>query len=260
MYKRQYARSVGCNIFLTSKYSLNNEESLNFFSTEKFDLGICLGWQRLIPSEILETFCNGVFGWHGSLFKFPNGRGRSPINWSIRLGANKIYLNFFRYDAQADNGALYETIDVNIEPNEYVSDVQRKVLNVQKKGFLRLISSIRNQDLVLKEQPVGPFIVFPKLTEGSGLIEVGKISRNEALDIVRSCSHPFPGAFVVSDSTEFKLRVWRARLSESSNHMIDKYELKKSNSGFLIRFCDGLIEVDDYEVVYGDFSLVKRLR
>ena len=42
--------------------------------------------------------------------------------------------------------------------------------------------------------------------------------------------------------------------------MIDKYGLKKSNSGFLIRFCDGLIEVDDYEVVYGDFSLVKRLR
>ena len=180
-YLASHAKSLGCRIFFAKKYSLNDEASLKFFAEEKFDLGIRLGWQRLIPGEILKTFSNGVFGWHGSLFKFPNGRGRSPINWSIRLGAKKIYLNLFRYDSEADNGALYETIGVDIGPNEYVSEVQKRLVFIEKDSFLRLISSIKNRTLLLKEQPVGPFIMFPKLSEESGFVQVAKITRDEAL-------------------------------------------------------------------------------
>lgn len=251
-----YAKSKGCRIFPAKRYSLSDEESLSFFVEEKFDLGICLGWQRLIPGEILNTFSIGVFGWHGSLFKFPNGRGRSPINWSIRLGAKKIYLNFFRYDSQADNGAVYETIGVDISPNEYVSEIQKRLVIVQKEGFLRLISSIKNDTLILRGQPMGPFIVFPKLSEGSGFIEVSKMTREEALNIVRSCSRPFPGAFVVSTSKEFKLRIWRAYAIDPPENVIEKFTIKKNSEGFLIRFCDGFIQIDDFDEVSGNVSSV----
>jgi methionyl-tRNA formyltransferase len=255
-----YAESVGYRIFLTSKYSLNDPDSVKFFVTERFDLGVCLGWQRLIPDEIIETFSHGIYGWHGSLFKFPSGRGRSPINWSIRLGAEKIYFNFFRYDSKADTGSLYETIEVNIEPNEYVDDVQLKLTYVQLEGFKRLLSSIKNNSLALKEQPLGPSIFFPKLTEESGFIEVSKISKYDALNIVRSCSRPFPGAFVVSDSKECKLRLWRVRISDLPFDSIDKYSLRKIGKSFFIRFYDGLMEIDEYQEVYGDFSSALRLR
>lgn len=254
-----YAKSIGCHIFLAKKYSLNDQVSLNFFIEKKFDLGICLGWQRLIPEKILEVFSNGVFGWHGSLFKFPNGRGRSPINWSIRLGAKKIYLNFFRYDSQVDNGSLYETIDVDIEADEYVFDVQKKMVVIQKNGFLRLISSIKNNSLFLKEQPTGPFIVFPKLSEESGFIEVKKMTRDEALNIIKSCSHPFPGAFVVSESKKFKLRIWRAHATASSQLKVNKFNCKKIYNTYFIRFCDGLLEVDDHKELYDDASSVEKL-
>jgi len=254
-----YAKSTECNIFLTKKYSLNDKESLNFFLEQKFDLGICLGWQRLIPDEVLETFSNGIFGWHGSLFKFPNGRGRSPINWSIRLDARKIYLNFFRYDSQADNGQVYETVEVNIEASEYISELQEKLLVVQKNGLLRLISSINNNSLVLKKQPTGPFIVFPKLSEGSGLIEVKKMTLDEALNIIKSCSRPFPGAFVISVSKKFKLRIWRAYATDSSEIDVDKFTCRKISNTFFIRFCDGLLQVDDFEELYGDVNAVEKL-
>ena len=75
------------------KHKSNKDK--NFFRTKAFDIGLCTSWQRIIPKDVLSCFRFGVFGWHGSGFEFPNGRGRSPINWSIRLGLNSIFHNCF---------------------------------------------------------------------------------------------------------------------------------------------------------------------
>jgi len=254
-----FARSADCSVFLAKKYSLNDQESFNFFAAQKFDLGICLGWQRLIPSDILKTFSNGVFGWHGSLFKFPNGRGRSPINWSIRLGATKVYFNLFRYDSKADNGQVFETVEVNIDPDEYISDVQEKLLVIQKNGLLKLIASINNKCLILKKQPIGPFIEFPKLSENSGLIEVEKMTRGEALNIIKSCSRPFPGAFVISKSKKFKLRIWQAYATDSIGINVEKFTCVKVSNAFFIRFGDGILKVDDFEELQCNAGFVENL-
>jgi len=74
------AENLQIERFACRSYSLNKQSDIDYFHTRNFDLGICLGWQRLIPDEIRATFRHGVFGWHGSMFRFPNGRGRSPIN------------------------------------------------------------------------------------------------------------------------------------------------------------------------------------
>jgi len=257
---QEYANDHGTRIYLAPKYSLNDEASLNYINEEKFDLGISLGWQRLIPDEILETFGHGVFGWHGSMFEFPNGRGRSPINWSIRLGGEIIHLNFFRYDAGVDTGQLYETIEVPILQSDYISDVQAKVLEIQKGGFSRLLKSMNEGKLRLTNQPGGPFIDFPKLTEETGLIEVSKMTRKMALNIVRSCSSPFPGAFAISECGNFKLRIWKARLAEDTGQVPETSSITKNDNDFYLRFVDGLLLVTEYQIVHGEYADTFALR
>ena len=65
-------------------YALKDEETLAFFKENEFDIGISMGWQRLIPADVLDCFAYGVYGFHGNCAYLPYGRGRSPLNWSDR--------------------------------------------------------------------------------------------------------------------------------------------------------------------------------
>ena len=69
---KEIAKSLGTNVYHVKKYSLKSVYDTNFFRKNSFDLGLCTNWQRIIPKNILKSFKHGIFGWHGSGFKFPN--------------------------------------------------------------------------------------------------------------------------------------------------------------------------------------------
>ncbi len=141
------AEDLGINCFLAQTYSLKSGADKNFFKTKSFDLGLCTSWQRIIPKDVLSCFRFGVFGWHGSGYEFPNGRGRSPINWSIRLGLDLIFHNCFRYSEGVDEGDIYETRKLTIKKNDYIDDVQEKAIEHICDSAIRLISDIRDKNL-----------------------------------------------------------------------------------------------------------------
>lgn len=218
------------------EYALNSDESQEKIIGGNFDLGIVTGWQRLIPTSVLQSFSIGVFGWHGSFLQFPNGRGRSPLNWSIRLGQNEIYHNLFKYDGGADTGDVYETVRFSIEPCDYIADLQSKALAHIKSSSLRLIKDcISSRPLNLSKQANGVAINFPKITPYDGRLQPNRHSAREALNIIRSASHPFPGAFLESDGC--KIIVWRASLDE-----------RPDINSKPIMFCDGVVYFTSYEV------------
>lgn len=203
---------LGLKLKLIDNYSLNGKAIFDFFQAEGFDLGICTGWQRLIPSNILKTFRLGIFGWHGSGFEFPNGRGRSPLNWSIRLGLSRVFHNCFRYNSGIDDGDVFDTCIININDDDYISDVQKKALEHILISGCKLITSIKAQNLVLYPQPSYPAVMFPKLNDSSGQLHLDLMSKTSVMNIIRASSHPFPGAFVIKD--QLKIRIWKATFAE----------------------------------------------
>ena len=147
-------------------------------------------------NNILNTFKYGVFGWHGSGFNLPNGKGRSPLNWSIRLGCKKVFHNCFKYSENPDEGDIFDIKKILIDDEDYIYDLQVKALEHIKESSVKLINSIINSDLTLKQQPKHPSIWLPKLSEESGLLTLDNMIMRDAINITRSCSHPFPGAFI----------------------------------------------------------------
>ena len=232
------------NIFKTNNYSLSDKEDINFFKKEKFDLGICTGWQRLIPDNIIRTFKNGIFGWHGSGFEFPNGRGRSPLNWSIRLGLKNVYHNCFQYASGADTGKVFDTRVIKINNYDHIADLQRKALNHIFESSVNLIKSIEDNNLTLFEQPDYPFISFPSLNESSGELLIDRISTSSALQIIRSCSKPFPGAYFQGEQ---KIRIWDAEICKvkHSEMILNNNFIKKDI--LYLRFKDGWISSNSFE-------------
>ena len=102
------------NVYQCQKYSLHSQEDIQYINNLNADIAIVVGWQRLIPDEILNHLTIGAFGMHGSSMNLPLGRGRSPMNWSIIEGRKHYYANLFRYNAGADEGDILDCIKFNI--------------------------------------------------------------------------------------------------------------------------------------------------
>ncbi len=233
--------------YKTINYSLKDKRDYNFFNLNNFDLGLCTGWQRLIPKKIIKTFRYGIFGWHGSGFQFPNGRGRSPLNWSIRLGLKRIYHNCFRYSDGVDDGDIFETKLIFIKKNDYIDDLQNKALNHTLLSSEKLISAIKDKRLKLVKQTKHPYIKFPKLTEKSGKISPQLMNCSSAINLIRSCSKPFPGAFI--EFNEVKYRIWKAIVPKTQPKKKINDQIFIKNKKLFIKMRDGFIECLDYEKI-----------
>ena len=234
------------NVFKPYSYALSEEQDLDFFLQNNFDIGLCTGWQRLIPEKILKSVNNGIFGWHGSGFEFPNGRGRSPINWSIRIGLKSIFHNCFKYNAGIDDGMIFDTKEIEIKNNEYIQEIIAKAITHIKDSSIKLLEDLSENNLVLREQCKHTFLSFPKLSEEDGVL-LQSMSSRYAFNVVRSCSRPFPGAFVI-DQNNVKIRIGSMKLCEKkiSDKKLMPFVYFKNNVIFL-RFKDGLFSSEDYE-------------
>lgn len=203
------ARSLSIPVYVTRDYRLRSPQDREFFATHTFDIGLCTGWQRLLPPHVLAAFPSGIFGFHGSCWRFPDGRGRSPLNWSMRRGGDRIHHNCFRYVAAADAGEVFHTTEFPITPFDSISTVQFKALLDMKRVSERLLTAHRHGAVRTVPQHGAATIVLPKLGPGDGRIRFADLTRAEVLALINATSRPFPGAFAVT-ADGATLRIWRA--------------------------------------------------
>ena len=131
----------GIPVFETHSYGLKDEETCRFFAENEFEIGISMGWQRLIPQAVLDRFQYGIFGFHGSCGYLPYGRGRSPLNWSVINGDTRFILNLFQYDAKADSPNVFANEMFSINPHDTIRTLQYKNILVSKRLIGRLLQA-----------------------------------------------------------------------------------------------------------------------
>lgn len=241
-----WCASHGIPCILSPRYDLVEAKVLEKFESFNLDIALCVGWQRLIPEEFLKLPKEGVFGWHGSGFRFPNGRGRSPLNWSIRLGLECVYHNCFKYAAGVDNGPVFSTQIFSIDRNDYISDVQSKVYQHILESSRRLLANDTEVAMNLTSQPSSAGIEFPKLGELDGWLQPERHTAKEARDICRSCSRPFPGAYILNQN-EKKIRLWDLELDSLGPKTLDGSLVVSGDDGLYIKFLDGWCVSKEFE-------------
>lgn len=197
-------------IRLVDNYTLRSQKDLEHFRKEKYDIGICAGWQRLIPQSILDTFQFGIFGWHGSPFHFPNGRGRSPLNWTLRLGLSEIKLYCFKYNSGADEGDIFNCSTIPVDRSSVISKVQQDTLPYILNDVRNLLKECERGKISLRKQTDKAFISFPKLTPLDGELVIGLHTATQFKNIIKATSRPFPGAFLKLENE--LIRIWNGDL------------------------------------------------
>ncbi len=195
-------------VHVSNSYKLADPADQSILQHCQADVGFCIGWQRLLPQWVLDLHRNGVFGMHACANRLPNGRGRSPINWSVIEGATSLYAHIFRYNDQPDAGDLLGAPLIPVELHDDIQTLQQKARVV----FNHAVIS-RWQELVsgtIELQPLNssgePERFYPKRTADDGAID-WTWNAARIVDWVRAQTRPYTGAFTTLDGSRYT--IWR---------------------------------------------------
>jgi methionyl-tRNA formyltransferase len=201
------AKKYSIPVYFAKKYSLTDNEDLNFFKKEKFDLLIQGGWQRLFPSEVIDNLKIGAVGVHGSSEFLPKGRGRSPINWSLIEGKKRFIIQYFIIKNGVDDGDIFHFEKFDINEWDDCKTLYYKNSIVTKKVLLDWIPRLLTGEFNVKQQKGNPSY-YPKRTPEDGLIDWSK-TVFEIYNFIRALTVPYPGAFTFLNGK--KIIIWKAQ-------------------------------------------------
>lgn len=233
-------------IYYAKKYALTDDEDINFFKKEKFDLIIQGGWQRLFPPEILNTLKIGAIGVHGSSDFLPKGRGRSPINWSLIEGKKRFIIQYFIIKNGVDDGDIFHYEKFDINEWDDCKTLYYKNSIITKNVLLNWIPLLLQGRVKVKPQ-IGTPTYYPKRTPEDGLIDWTKTVL-EIYNFIRAITKPYPGAYAYLDGK--KIIIWKAQpfdtqidyLNSTEGEIVEVFD----DGNFVVNCNSGLLLVTNY--------------
>jgi methionyl-tRNA formyltransferase len=193
-----FAARLDVPIYQAKSYGLTSAEDQAYLAELKIDIAFVIGWQRLIPSPVLDTISIGCFGMHGSSMNLPLGRGRSPMNWSIIEGRKVFYTNLFKYDSGVDSGDVVDTFKFTISEKDTAETMHFKNMLAMRFLIEKNLTSIADGTFTLTKQPDIEPTYYPKRTPADSIIDwTDDVFRVERF--IRAVAPPFGGAFTFID-------------------------------------------------------------
>lgn len=238
---------LGIAVHEISSYGMSDENTLSFFEENEFDIGISMGWQRLIPGEVLKQFKFGVFGFHGSCGYLPYGRGRSPLNWSMILGDTRFNLNLFQYDEKADSPNVFLKEMFEINPHDTIRTLQYKNMICSKRLIKKLLIAYQNGNILVNTSSRDFDSWYEKRTAEDGKIDFHQKTR-DIYNLIRGVTAPFPGAYALCNGV--RMIIWDA---VPFDEMLDFSEFAPGeiidifDGQLIVRTIDGSLLIRKYE-------------
>lgn len=245
---RSFAEELGITYYPVKTYSLRSSTDIQTIQEYKLDIAFVIGWQRLLPNEVLESIESGAYGMHGSHANLPIGRGRSPMNWALLLGKKEFYTNLFQYQNNVDGGDVVATHRFEITEFDTCATLHhknRRAMNVLIKNH---IHDLLERKISLQQQPEEQATYFPKRIPQDGAID-WNISAQHIYNHVRAQTKPFPGAF--TRYQQQYISIWKVipfDLEESTPPSFVPGEILSlfANGDFVVQTGKGTILVQEY--------------
>ena len=239
----------GIPVHEADSYFLTDDRTQRFLAENEFDIGISMGWQRLIPKSVLDRFRCGIYGFHGNCGYLPFGRGRSPLNWSLILGDTRFNLNLFRYDEKADSPNVFATEMFALTPHDDIRTAQYKNMICSRNLIRRLLQAYQEGSITIRTQSKDFDSWYEKRTAEDGRIDFGARTR-DIYNLIRGVTAPFPGAFAMCGGD--RVTIWEAHPFDeiidfsayAPGEVIEVFDGRP-----IVRTVDGSLLIDRYECV-----------
>ncbi len=244
-----YCRKKNIPTYMSSSYHLRDEADIRFFKSSGIDLLLVIGWERLIPEEILRGLGKYACGMHGSPFGLPKGRGRSPLNWSLITDKKRFITYLFRYKPGMDDGDIigFRAFDVNAF--DTITSLHQKNRIIMGELFLEYLPQIRANLENFFPQPPGKPSFYPKRAAKDGFID-WRQSTKDIYNLIRAVSFPYPSAFTYLG--EKKITIHDARpfdtlLFHGRGRPGEILDVSIAAGNFVVKSKDGSIIVNRFD-------------
>jgi UDP-4-amino-4-deoxy-L-arabinose formyltransferase/UDP-glucuronic acid dehydrogenase (UDP-4-keto-hexauronic acid decarboxylating) len=246
-YQKEFCEKRSIEFIEVDSYTLNKGEDKQKLLGLDIDVLIISGWQRLIPSWLINHCKVCAIGGHGSPLGITKGRGRSPQNWALMLGMDTFHISIFKVDPGVDSG---EIIDTRTFTYSVFDDIRTSYYKASLLNAEMIVSNLSKPDfkeLKFTPQSHEDAEYFPQRLPEDGKID-WNLSNAQLRNFVRALTKPYPGA-----ETNIKgavVKIWSLipfdvdSSIECKNGTIVKIF---NNQELLVKTKESFVLVNDYE-------------
>lgn len=231
-------------------YRLLAEADRNRVSALGIDILIVAGWQRLVPEWLIRNCRKGVIGLHGSAGGINAGRGRSPQNWALLLGASGFELAAFQIDAGVDSGPILSVRRFDYTPHDDIASSYAKSMLVGADMIAEIATDWDGAVSRAKWQDESAAGYLPQRRPEDGVIDWRQPSERVRAQVA-ALTRPYPGAYC--DAGGSRMTVWSARpigdIPLREPGVPGQVVYTAGKSAIVVRTGDGYVYVDDFTVV-----------
>lgn len=214
---------------------VNNLDVIESIYAADIDWLFIIGWSQIASPSIVNSAKKGVFGMHPTLL--PEGRGRASIPWAILKGLDKTGVTLFKMDAGVDTGPVAAQIEIPLTNNMSATELYEKVNKAHVQLIHKVIPLMLDDKLDLIPQDHSKATLWPGRKPEDGEIDLNG-SVYDAEKLVRSVTHPYPGAFYFYNG--IKHIVWSAKVGTD----FDRY----AHDDNCLRFKDGVLVIKEFDL------------
>lgn len=169
----------------------STDDLADWIKAREPDAIFCIGWNRILPPEILEIATRGVIGYHPAAL--PQNRGRHPIIWALARGLTETASTFFLMDDGADTGPILDQEPVTIAVDDDAGTLYTKIQSLAPTQLKRFVPRLVDGSLVPQPQPSNGGNTWRKRSALDGRID-WRMSATSVHNLVRALTTPYPGA------------------------------------------------------------------
>lgn len=237
-----------------SDYSLKTEPTK--ILGRNVDLIWVCGWQRLLPNSFINSAKLAVVGTHGSCDGITRGRGRSPQNWALLIGAEKFEMSMFKIALGVDDGDVVATGEFELNKFDNITS------SYVKASFLvaKMFSDVYHNPAFLADakKQIGEVSYFPKRTPIDGAID-WEMSTTNVHNQIRALAPPYPNSFSTVENLKVYFKQSLPIIMKTSYQAGEIVHVMQDKS-ILVACGDGLLHVLDYHIEGKSIDLVPQLK
>lgn len=200
------ADGAGVPVFATG--SLKKDDVLERWADTRPDLCVMAFVTHILPERVIDLPAHGTIEYHPSLL--PCHRGRSAINWAVRMGDGITGLTIFWVDRGIDTGPILLQKETPVAPDDTVGSLYfDRLFPMGVEAIAEAARLVERGEAPRIAQDESRATYEPPADDGNSGIDWGAPAQR-VYDLVRG-SNPQPGAHTTVGGA--MLRIFDARLS-----------------------------------------------
>ena len=169
---------------------------------QKGDVAFFLSCERLIKESIRARNTHNIVI-HGS--NVPEGKGWSPLTWSVLEGKSAITVSLFEAEDAVDSGDVYARQTFPLEGHELVDEIRKKEADVMEEMAVKFIESYPPGE---GEVQTGKESFYPKRTAADSELDPQK-SLVDTFDLLRIVDNERYPAFFKHKGHTYILKIYK---------------------------------------------------